>query len=258
MKIIVVDDEITALQAFLSEIIGEDGVEYKFFKDSERDIIDYVCENNTDAAFLDIAMPNINGVELARKLIGLNRKIKIVFITGSDIKESDLPTDVAQNTSGFLYKPYDSAVLTRLLSEIRERTRVLKVKAFGSFDCFIDGKIVRFSSAKSKELFALLIAYNGKSLTMSDAISQLWSDMEIEKSKKLYRDAVWRLRKTLSDICFPCVEFQRALLFLDRSDISCDYWDFLSSGKGEYAGEFMKSYDWSVDYLALLDEIGSR
>lgn len=39
MKIIVVDDEMSALHAFLNEIIEEQGVEYKFYRD---DIAAYV------------------------------------------------------------------------------------------------------------------------------------------------------------------------------------------------------------------------
>ena len=38
-------------------------------------------------------------------------------------------------------------------------------------------------------------------------------------------------------------------LFLNRENIECDYWDYLE-GNGERSGEFLKSYDWSADYLS--------
>ena len=106
----------------------------------------------------------------------------------------------------------------------------------------------------ARSLFALLLAYKGKTLTMTDAISQLWADVAPEKSKILYRDAVWRLRRTLKEIDIPCVEWGRAALSSDKSRIECDYWEYLLTGKGDYRGEFCKTYDWSVDYLAELDE----
>lgn len=56
MKIIVVDDEMSALQAFLGEIIGED-VEYKFYRDDAEAVCEYAAKGGVNAAFLDIRMP---------------------------------------------------------------------------------------------------------------------------------------------------------------------------------------------------------
>ena len=255
MKIIIVDDEMSALHAFLNDVIDEKDIEYKFFKDTETEIEEYVSSNQVEAAFLDINMPGINGLTLAEKLIAIRCDLRIVFITGQKVGEQDLSERVRKHTVGFIYKPYDKETLGSCFSLLRKLAPALTVKMFGSFDCFINGKLVRFSSKKSKELFALLLAYNGKSLTMTDAISQLWPDTPLEKSKKLYRDAVWKLRKVLKEIRFACVRFSRALLVLNSENISCDYWDFLKSGRGEYNGEFLKSYDWSVNYLPELDKL---
>ena len=84
---------------------------------------------------------------------------------------------------------------------------------------------------------------------MSDAISQLWPDRDIDKAKILYRDAVWRLRKTLDEYNIHNVSFQRGLLMLDKSNISCDYWDYLNGTNDNVKGIFLKSYDWAIDYL---------
>ena len=256
MKIVIIDDEMLALQSFLSEVIDCD-VDYKFFKDGKA-ALDFVSKNTVDAVFTDVGMPNINGLELADKLIDLRHDIAIVFITGMPITMADLSERVKANTLGFLYKPYNADKLAEYLNIIKKRTPVLSVKMFDGFDCFVDGKLVRFSSAKEKELFALLIAYKGNSLTMTDAINHLWENSELEKAKVLYRNAVFRLRKTLTDIGVNCVDFGRAMLTLDKTHIQCDYWDFLQSGEGAYHGEFCKSYDWSVEYLPELDRIAKE
>ena len=255
MKIIIVDDEMSALHAFLNEVIGERDVEYKFFRDNRAEIEEYVSANRVEAAFLDINMPGINGLELAARLIAIRCDIRIVFITAQKVVAEDLDEVVRKHTIGFVYKPYNKKVLDNYFSLLRHLAPELTVKMFGTFDCFVNGKIVNFSSRKSKELFALLLAYNGKSLTMTDAISQLWPDTPLEKSKKLYRDAVYKLRKVLEGVHFSCVQFGRALLVLNRENITCDFWDFLESGMGDYNGEFLKSYDWSVNYLPALDKL---
>ena len=254
MKIIIVDDEMHALQLFLADLIGYDA-EYRFFNDDRNGILKYVAENRPEAAFLDINMPGINGVDLAGELVATQPSIKLVFTTGLDISRQDLPAAVAANTLGFLYKPYNRDELRRYLSEIAHKAVKMTVKTFGTFDCFLDGRLVKFSSSKSKELFALLIAYHGKALTMTDAISQLWPDTDTDKSKILYRDAVWRLRKTLRDVGFNCVTFGRANLTLIKDNIRCDMWDYVEGDRLLYNGEYLKNYEWSLIYQAVLDAL---
>ena len=91
---------------------------------------------------------------------------------------------------------------------------------------------------------------------MTDAISQLWPDHELEKAKKLYRDAVWRLRKTLRDVGFNCVTFGRANLTLIKDNIRCDMWDYVEGDRLLYNGEYLKNYEWSLIYQTVLDALG--
>lgn len=253
MKVIVVDDEINALHGFLDEIIGFDNLEYQFFTDDEEKILGYCKNNEVSAAFLDVRMPNISGIDLAKKLILNNKNIKIVFITGINITENDLPIEIRENILEIIYKPIKRERLEKVLFDINQKTRILELKMFGTFDCFINGHLVNFSSNKSKELFALVCVLNGKNLTMEYAISLLWPNKESEKSKILYRDAVWRLRQTLSEIEFNCVNFTRAQLSLNKANITSDYYDFLSGKDIFYNGEFLNNYEWAMLYKIELD-----
>ena len=258
MKVIAIDDEISSLQIFLKEIVSLDNLECRFFKDEAKQILDYVKHNDVTAAFIDVNMPGINGISLAKKLVGINEAIQIVFVTGVSVTQDDLPLSLRSNVLGFIYKPYSFAEVKRYVDEIANSCTLLEAKMFNSFDCFIDSRPIRFSSAKSKELLALLLAYNGKTLEMSDAISQLWPDAPLENAKRLYRDAVWRLRKTLEEYKIDCVYFSRAQLRINKSKVVCDYWDFLKTGEGNYNGSFCKSYDWAFDYQMELDIIAEK
>lgn len=255
MKIIAIDDEISSLQIFLREIVSIDKLECKFFKDDTKQILSYVKENDVSMAFLDVNMPNINGLDLAVQLVKTGKKIKIVFVTGISLNEDDIPSSIKNNVLGIIRKPYVFDDVKRYVDLISNNEVKMEVKMFNNFDCFISGKVMKFSSSKSKELLALIITYNGKTLEMNDAISQLWPDTPVENAKKLYRDAVWRLRKTLQEYNFDCVDFQRAQLKIIKSNIVCDYWDYLKTHKGPYNGTFCKSYEWSFDYLGELDMI---
>lgn len=258
MRIIIVDDEMKALNTFLEDIMSEEQMEYHFFKDDEDEILKYIDKRRVDAAFLDINMPSIYGIDLARILISHCPDIKIAFITGSTKDESNLPEIVKDHCIGFIYKPYDKESLSHYLEVVKAQTNILKVVMFDTFDCFLNDRIVKFSSNKSMELFALLLVYKGKNLSMSDAITQLWPDYDLDKAKILYRDAVWRLRKTLKDIGFNCVLFFRGSLGLRKENIQCDFWDYLEGKNNDFHGEFLKSFDWSIEYLGMLEDISDK
>lgn len=255
MRLIAVDDEINAIHVLLNETINLRGADFRFFKDDVENILPYVAANHIDGAFLDINMPNINGVDLAEKILALAPFVKFVFITGLSASMNDLPEKVRQRTLGFLYKPYNGDKLVEFIDAIGGNNRVMNIKTFGSFECFIGQKVVAFSSSKSKELFALLVTYNGKSLTMLDAISQLWPDHDVERAKRLYRDAVWRLRKTLRDVNINCVNFNRASLLLDKTNLTCDMWEYAEGTRSDYGGEFLRGYDWSQPYRLRLEAL---
>lgn len=253
MKIIVVDDEISSLHTFLDKIIDNRDVECKFFTDDFNVISDYLKANVIDGAFLDINMPNINGLKLAEKIVEFSPKIKIVFVTGLNYSLDDVPDSIKNNVIGIIYKPVRDIDLSNYFVKILDLKPTLKVVTFGSFDCFINNQLVKFSSNKSKELFALLIVLNGKSLTMEQAINYLWKDKPLDKAKIIYRDAVWRLRFTLEEIGFKCVEFNRALLTLKKDNIECDYYDLLEGKEVFYNGEFLSSYEWSNQFKNIIE-----
>ncbi len=258
LRIIVVDDQIDALKRFLEGIIDDEKIDYHFFQGGFAGIISYARHKDFDAAFLDIDMPEGSGIKLASELIAIKKDVKIAFVTGLDIDPATLPKEVKNRTIGFLFKPYSESSLAKIVSSLKGMKRKLSAKMFGSFDCFVDGRLMSFSSSKSKELLALLLSYEGKSLSMSDAISRLWPDHDIEKAKILYRDAVWRLRKTLIEADVQCVNFLRAQLEPVIPMIDCDYWEFLKGEDVPYRGEFCLSYEWAMDYLPYLDRLDMK
>lgn len=253
MKIIAVDDEFGSLSVFLGAIVEDSDIDCRFFSGGVDAILNYCRGNEVKAAFLDINMPDVSGIDLAKKLIEMKPGIRIAFVTGTAVTMASLPDEVRENTLGVIYKPVSRLELKKCLAQIEERQSWLDVRMFDGFDCFLEGELVNFTSSKAKELFALLIVMKGKSLSMNLAISYLWPEKDLERAKKLYRDAVWRLRATLSSIRFECVVFSRAALSLDVSRIHCDYYDFLDGKQTLFPGYFLPSYDWSMDYQTEID-----
>ena len=63
VNIIVIDDEIRSLQAFVGNVMDAD-IQCVYFSDGDK-FLAYAREYKPDCAFLDINMPGKNGVELA-------------------------------------------------------------------------------------------------------------------------------------------------------------------------------------------------
>ena len=80
MRILAVDDEKISLEA-LVDAINEalPNEEVVSFRDA-KEALEYVKNNKCDVAFLDMEMPCINGIELARRLKEANENISIFFV----------------------------------------------------------------------------------------------------------------------------------------------------------------------------------
>jgi DNA-binding LytR/AlgR family response regulator len=82
--IAIVEDEIdfsAQLQNYLKEYQNENGVEFKIsvFQDGADILKDYHSEY--DAIFLDIEMPEVNGMEAAEKIREMDEDVVLMFIT---------------------------------------------------------------------------------------------------------------------------------------------------------------------------------
>lgn len=131
------------------------------------------------------------------------------------------------------------------------------VRTFGHFDMFINGKPIAFSSAKEKELMALLIDRNGGTLSSKDAISYLWEDtpVDLQLSAK-YRKVAMGLKNTLEKYGIENIIINNhGVRSVDTSKVKCDYYEMLA-GNEKYISSFrnvyMSDYSWAEETLATL------
>lgn len=256
MKIIIVDDELSALNTFLPSVVDAD-IECKMFMNAPRSALEYVRINKVDAAFLDIKMPEIDGVDLAERMLKINPGIKIVFISAYAKNENAIRARLNGKVAGFCHKPYSTESVKALLASLSAQTAKpkLHLRTFDAFDLFVNGVAVDFSSSKAKELLALLTDARGSFVTMDTAIGNLWADKNAELGKRLYRDAVCRLRLTLKEVgAENLVTFERGRAVINTKHATCDMWEFLEHG-GVFSGRYMPQYDWSIVTEATLEQL---
>lgn len=251
MKTILVDD--MALDMQLLELKCADMPEIeivgKFTVPEEA--IAYAGSHDVEFAMLDIDMPGMNGIELAMRLRQLRRDIIIVFITAHPryaVQAFQIKADY------MVFKPFDRDdildVLERArLLQNRQKKRV-QFHTFGSFEMLVDEKPVRFLSAKAKELMALCVYFEGRSVSIYDIIESLCEGSETKTAENTgYRRTIKELSDTLKS-CGAEEIFvrERGSCRIRRELVSCDYYDFWA-GKPDavsrFDGRFMSDYTWA-------------
>lgn len=130
-RILVVDDE-TPARKELIYIISSAKENIQVFEARDGEEALYIINKiNIDAAFLDINMPDIDGISLAREIYEINNKIKIIFATAYDyyaIKAFDL------DAVDYILKPFEEnrvkMAIEKLLKSIEDENSMDSIKNF--------------------------------------------------------------------------------------------------------------------------------
>lgn len=252
MKIILVDDEKNALYDLekIVQSVCPDSL-ITCFRDSD-DALAYLGSEQADVAFLDIEMPGISGLELARQIKELQPNTNIIFVTGFSQYAVDA---FSVRASGYLLKPASAENVKRELDNLRNPMvpsgqKRLNVHTFGNFEVFFGGVPLSFGRGKAKELFAYLVDRRGAGCTTAELCSILWEDREYSLSlQKQFQTIVSDLLKTLRQAGEEDVLIKRRNFFsVDPSKIDCDYYRFLNgeaAAVNSYTGEYMTNYSWA-------------
>lgn len=263
MKIIAVDDERLVLEDLKDICDKLDEVEELTTFSNPADALEYAAMNDDiDAAFLDIEMPVMTGLELAKRFTRIRPEIKIIFVTG--FKEYAFEA-FGVNAVGYVLKPFSAEMIKNELAKVKpfiqqETKSRIFVKTFGYFDVFVGDKPIYFSSSKSKELLALLVDRRGGSVSTENAVSVLWPSREYdEKVQSLFRKVLKSLRVALTDAGISDmlidVRNQRSV---DMTKFDCDFYQLAKGNeqiKEQYTGEYMTGYQWAQTTNAFIKRI---
>ena len=253
MRAICVDDETLVMQLMVSmcrELPGMDAAEG--FTSAEA-ALRWLEANSADIAILDIDMPGINGIQLARRIREMRPETAIIFSTGYAqyaLEAFEL------HASGYLLKPVSREKLATevayALSDRREARQGARVAAqtFGNFELFVNGDKVDFERSKSKELLAYLVEKQGSGVTRAEAASILWEDAPYDRPMQKQLDVIVRsLRTTLEKRGVgDLLEVHGGQLRILSERIDCDMYRFLKGDVdaiNSYRGEFMSAYSWA-------------
>ena len=247
MNVLLVDDEplqLMRLEKAVKEAMNDDNI---FSYGNPLEAFLKSKEMQIDLAFLDIEMPGLNGIQLAKRLKNLNPLINIVFVTAYDQYALEAHRIHA---SGYVSKPVSKAKVEEELKNLRNpiplsKKKKIQIKCFGNFEVFCDGDPLRFSYKKSKEAFAYLVDREGSAITVSELNAILWEEDHPSYLRNLIADIQNTLKKAGAEEVFVKRHNE---CFIDVTQVDCDAYRYKKDDPDAirmYRGEYMIQYDWA-------------
>jgi len=248
MKVLLVDDEslqLVRLENACKKILPD--AEFSSYTNPVKAL----QENDKtlfDIAFLDIEMPGINGIQLAKHLKKINPLIKIVFVTAYN--EYALQA-FKIHAHGYITKPVSEAKVKEEVDELQniaplQSSKKLQVKCFGNFEVFHNGEPVKFSYKKSKEVFAYLIDREGAAIDINELNAVIWE----EDHPSYLRNLIADIQNTLKKLdCGDVFIKRHNEAYIDVDKVDCDAYEYKKNNPNAirlYRGEYMTQYSWAI------------
>jgi two-component system, LytTR family, response regulator len=229
IKTIVVDDELYTLKE-----ICDDLEETGYFLVAGRyqnplEALGGLSQTLPQVAFIDIEMPEMDGLTLAEKLLEKQPEVMIVFITSWDkyaVKAFDL------NALDYILKPIRYPRLLQMTEKIKSQLeqkkplvfKTLTIQCFGNFETNIGGIPVKWERAKAEELFAFLLVNYGCFIHKEVIIENLWPDYPVEKALPILQTAICKIRNIFSQFKNEVMlSYSQNSYCLTLSNVKCDY-----------------------------------
>lgn len=176
MKCLIADDEKLILKDIRRTAVKVLGSNTEILEATNSDeVMDIIGNNDIPIAFLDIEMPYINGLEMAKRIREISPDTNIIIVTGHEKYAIDV---LKLYVSGFIMKPVNEKSMREAVDNLRYPIHELTVKCFGYFEVLYDGKPVTFRRSQCKEVFAYLIDKRGAFASEEELRVLLWSEEE--------------------------------------------------------------------------------
>ncbi|WP_342416063.1 response regulator [Paenibacillus sp. FSL R10-2782] len=209
MKVLLVDDEplaLIGLQKILESEISDIEIVAAF--SNPKVAITGVLEHRPDVVFLDIHMPEIDGLKLGMQIQAVVPGIEIVFVTGYNqyaVRAFEL------YALDYIMKPVQRERLRNTVIRIKEKLNMKVLMKRPDTDsplicCFnriqfkpngMEFQNVKWRTSKAQELFAYLLHHRDRMVNRSVLLELLWPDVEEAKAAQNLYTAIYYIRQTL-------------------------------------------------------------
>lgn len=252
MHVIYVDDERPAIDNFRLTTAHFSEIRSLHTFESGEEALAFARENTVDAAFLDMEMPGLHGLGLAKKLKEHDPGIRIVFVTAYSQYALEA---FGVDATGYVLKPYTAADIHRELGKCIYRalpSHQVAIETIPTLTVLVNGTPLHIPGAKARELFALLVDQGERGFTAGEGIAYLWPERENNAgTQSLLRMTYKRLLNTLEEAGAGYILASREnRRYLKVEEVDCDLYRILAGDKQaarKYNGEYLREYSWAEE-----------
>lgn len=257
MEVIYVDDEKPAISNFELTTAHFSEIRTLHTFQVGEEALEFAKTHAVDAAFLDIEMPGIGGLELAKLLKAHDSHIRVIFVTAFSKYALDA---WGVDATGYLLKPYAAADVRKELAKCTYKSlpsHRLVIETIPELNIMLDGAPLYISGSKTREMLALLVDRRERGFTMNECIACLWPERPADARTQSLCRMTW---KRLVDV-FEAAGVGDLLVtaenrrYLKTEQVECDLYQILEGDKQtarKYNGAYLKEYEWAEEQNAQL------
>ncbi|MBN2897305.1 MAG: response regulator [Clostridia bacterium] len=209
LRAIIVDDEKMPIEQLSRAVAAFDYIEIIDKVTRPLMAIEVIKEKKPDIVFLDIEMPQINGLEFAQNLLDIDVELEIIFVTAYNHYALEA---FEVSAIGYLLKPIRKDKLEKVLERvlkirgenIKDHISVQEdlsysIQCLGRLDIIKHGEPleITFRTAKAKELFAYYIHNRKRMISRDELLNMFWSDMSYERALANFNTTNYQLKRRI-------------------------------------------------------------
>ncbi|MTV48291.1 response regulator [Heliobacillus mobilis] len=210
MNILIVDDEpdsLLEIGAYLNKFGRFDTYE---LCSNPLEALEKAKQSPFQVALLDIEMPEMNGLDLAEKLLALYPQIGVAFITAYNHYATEA---FEVNAIDYILKPIREERLFKALDKMKAKLDefhvpkedipvvpvnrdTLTITMFGKFAIRMGDHLIKWNRQKAAELFAYLLDKKEQPVHKEKLCELLWPDSDPQKALVNLQTSIHAIRKT--------------------------------------------------------------
>src|SRR5579864_3775018 len=188
MQILVVEDE-PRMAGLLERTLVEDGHQVIVARDG-RQGFEFAHCSGFDVIVLDVMLPGLDGISVARKLRNNGNQTPVLMLTARD-RASDIVHGLDSGADDYLTKPFSIEVLLARLRAVSRRGAIPRPARLTAADLTLDpasrevaraGQPINLTPREYK-LLELLMRNAGRAISRATILEQVWGfDTEVNEN----------------------------------------------------------------------------